>query len=130
MLTLHQRHQNTDIQMLCMLSNKLGEGEALSYISDPSLMEIINKTHGMPNQYRKVLNDNKCFYVEIDNCRQENLKNYLIPQAMLSSRVDGDSHKWIDARNRDKTLYLIRKKKVEEVIQLFHFTIARRRSLQ
>ncbi|KAH0643357.1 hypothetical protein KY289_034331 [Solanum tuberosum] len=31
----------------------------------------------------------------------EILKSYLIPRTMLSSRVDGDSHKWIDAGNRE-----------------------------
>uniref|UniRef100_A0A0V0HTR5 Putative ovule protein n=1 Tax=Solanum chacoense TaxID=4108 RepID=A0A0V0HTR5_SOLCH len=42
---------------------------------------------------------------------EEILKNYLIPRAMLSSRVDGDSHIWIDAGNRGKTDELIWKKK-------------------
>ncbi|XP_069150038.1 uncharacterized protein [Solanum lycopersicum] len=42
---------------------------------------------------------------------EEILKNYLIPRAMLSSRVDGDLHKWIDAGSRGKTDELIRKKK-------------------
>ncbi|KAK6805900.1 hypothetical protein RDI58_003685 [Solanum bulbocastanum] len=32
---------------------------------------------------------------------EENLKNYILPRAMLTSRVDGDSHKWIDAGNRE-----------------------------
>lgn len=41
---------------------------------------------------------------------KENLKNCLIPRAMLSSRLDGDSRKWIDAGNRGKTDELIRKK--------------------
>ncbi|KAH0646135.1 hypothetical protein KY290_035490 [Solanum tuberosum] len=35
----------------------------------------------------------------------------LLPRAMFSSRVDGDSHKWIDAGNRGKTDELIKKKK-------------------
>ncbi|KAJ8567718.1 hypothetical protein K7X08_019926 [Anisodus acutangulus] len=39
----------------------------------------------------------------------EDINNYLIPRAMLSSTVDGDSHKWIDAENRGKTDELIRK---------------------
>ncbi|XP_049389117.1 DNA mismatch repair protein MLH3-like isoform X1 [Solanum stenotomum] len=75
------------------------KGEALSSISDLSLLEIVTKTHGMPNGYRKVLKDSKCLYLGIDNCRKENLKNYLIPQAMLFSKVDWDSHKWIDVGN-------------------------------
>ena len=55
--------------------------------------------------------DDKCLYLGIDDYSHENLKNYLITQAMLSSRVDGDSHKWIDAKNQGKTDELIRKKK-------------------
>jgi len=42
---------------------------------------------------------------------EEILKSYLIPRTMLSSRVDGDLHKWIDTGNRGKTDELIRKKK-------------------
>jgi len=42
---------------------------------------------------------------------EEILKSYLIPRTMLSSRVDGDSHKWIDAGNRGKIDKLILKKK-------------------
>ena len=41
---------------------------------------------------------------------QKNLKNYLIPRAMISSSVDADSYKWIDARNRGKTDELRSKK--------------------
>ncbi|XP_055803099.1 DNA mismatch repair protein MLH3-like isoform X3 [Solanum dulcamara] len=47
------------------------KGEALSSISDVSLLEIITKTHGRPNGYRKVLKDGKCLYVGIDDCRQD-----------------------------------------------------------
>ncbi|XP_055803992.1 uncharacterized protein LOC129873027 [Solanum dulcamara] len=42
---------------------------------------------------------------------EENLNNYMTPRAMLSSRVDGNSGKCIDAGNRGKTDELIRKKK-------------------
>ncbi|XP_016560367.1 DNA mismatch repair protein MLH3 isoform X1 [Capsicum annuum] len=42
---------------------------------------------------------------------EENLNNSLIPRAMLSSRVDVDSHKWIDAGNQGKTDEPLRKKK-------------------
>ncbi|KAG5568816.1 hypothetical protein H5410_064162 [Solanum commersonii] len=75
------------------------KGEALSSISDISLLEIVTKTHGMPNGYSKVLKDGKCLYLGFDDCRHENLRNYLIPKAMLSSWVHGDSHKWIGAGN-------------------------------
>ncbi|WMV16511.1 hypothetical protein MTR67_009896 [Solanum verrucosum] len=86
-------------------------GEALSSTSDISLLEIVTKTHGMPKGYCKVLKDGKCLYLGFDDCRHENLKNYLIPKAMLSSWVHGDSHKWIGAGNLGKTDELIRKKK-------------------
>ncbi|XP_055804816.1 DNA mismatch repair protein MLH3-like [Solanum dulcamara] len=44
------------------------KGEALSYISDVSLLEIVTKTHWRPNEYRKVLKDGKCLYLGIDDC--------------------------------------------------------------
>ncbi|XP_006340851.1 DNA mismatch repair protein MLH3 isoform X5 [Solanum tuberosum] len=47
------------------------KGEALSSISDVSLLEIVTKTHGRPNGYRKVLKDGKCLYLGIDECRQD-----------------------------------------------------------
>ncbi|KAK4712411.1 hypothetical protein R3W88_006924 [Solanum pinnatisectum] len=40
---------------------------------------------------------------------EENLNNYLTPRAMLSARVDGNSHKWIDAGSRGKTDEFIRR---------------------
>ncbi|XP_027770217.1 DNA mismatch repair protein MLH3 isoform X1 [Solanum pennellii] len=47
------------------------KGEALSSISDFSLLEIVTKTHGRPNGYRKVLKGGKCLYLGIDDCRQD-----------------------------------------------------------
>ncbi|XP_075091265.1 LOW QUALITY PROTEIN: DNA mismatch repair protein MLH3-like [Nicotiana tabacum] len=47
------------------------KGEALSSISDVSLLEIVTKTHGKPNGYRKVLKDGKCLYLGIDDDRQD-----------------------------------------------------------
>ncbi|KAK4347571.1 hypothetical protein RND71_033910 [Anisodus tanguticus] len=47
------------------------KGEALSSISDVSLLEIVTKIHGRPNGYRKVLKDGKCLYLGIDDCRQD-----------------------------------------------------------
>uniref|UniRef100_A0A3Q7FD46 Uncharacterized protein n=1 Tax=Solanum lycopersicum TaxID=4081 RepID=A0A3Q7FD46_SOLLC len=73
--------------------------------------------------------DDKCLYLGIDDYSHENLKNYLITQAMLSSRVDGDSHKWIDAKNQGKTDELIRKKKSRRSHSAPPFTKARRKSL-
>ncbi|PWA95111.1 DNA mismatch repair protein family [Artemisia annua] len=43
-------------------------GEALSSISDVSLLEVFTKAHGMPNGYRKGC---KCLYLGIDGDRQE-----------------------------------------------------------
>ncbi|KAK6924577.1 MutL, C-terminal, dimerization [Dillenia turbinata] len=43
-------------------------GQALGSISDVSLLEIITKTHGRPNGYRKGC---KCVYLGIDDTRQE-----------------------------------------------------------
>ncbi|MCL7024487.1 hypothetical protein MKW94_003808 [Papaver nudicaule] len=42
-------------------------GEALSSLSDISLLEIITKARGMPNGYRKIIKSCKCLYLGIDN---------------------------------------------------------------
>ncbi|XAR73676.1 hypothetical protein NMG60_11007728 [Bertholletia excelsa] len=46
-------------------------GEALSSISNVSLLEVITKAHGRPNGYRKVMKGCKCLYLGIDDGRQE-----------------------------------------------------------
>lgn len=46
-------------------------GEALSSISDVSLLEVVSKAHGMPNGYRKVIKGCKCLYLGIDDDRQD-----------------------------------------------------------
>ncbi|XP_052196341.1 DNA mismatch repair protein MLH3 isoform X2 [Diospyros lotus] len=46
-------------------------GEALSSISDVSLLEVITKAHGKPNGYRKVIKECKCLYLGIDDGRQD-----------------------------------------------------------
>ncbi|KAJ0468610.1 putative ribosomal protein S5 domain 2-type [Helianthus annuus] len=46
-------------------------GEALSSISDVSLLEVFTKAHGMPNGYRKVIKGCKCLYLGIDDDRQD-----------------------------------------------------------
>ncbi|GMH23998.1 hypothetical protein Nepgr_025841 [Nepenthes gracilis] len=46
-------------------------GEALCSISDISLLEIITRTHGRPNGYRKVMKGRKCLYLGIDDDRQD-----------------------------------------------------------
>ncbi|KAG4403644.1 hypothetical protein GLYMA_01G158400v4 [Glycine max] len=46
-------------------------GEALASISEVSLLEIVTKTYGRPNGYRKVLKGCKCLYLGIDDDRKE-----------------------------------------------------------
>ncbi|XP_031093800.1 DNA mismatch repair protein MLH3 isoform X2 [Ipomoea triloba] len=46
-------------------------GEALSSITDVSLVEIVTKAHGRPNGYRKVLKGHKCLYLGISDDRQD-----------------------------------------------------------
>ncbi|KAI3947810.1 hypothetical protein MKX01_034475 [Papaver californicum] len=45
-------------------------GEALSSLSDISLLEIITKARGMPNGYRKIIKSCKCLYLGIDDDRR------------------------------------------------------------
>ncbi|CAM8905141.1 unnamed protein product [Rhodiola kirilowii] len=54
------------------LSTSFGfRGEALGSVSDISLLEIITKTHGMPNGYRKIIKGCKCLYLGVDDSRQD-----------------------------------------------------------
>ncbi|TKY70238.1 DNA mismatch repair protein MLH3 [Spatholobus suberectus] len=46
-------------------------GEALASISEVSLLEIVTRTYGRPNGYRKVLKGCKCLYLGIDDDRKE-----------------------------------------------------------
>ncbi|KAI4327847.1 hypothetical protein L6164_020261 [Bauhinia variegata] len=46
-------------------------GEALASISEVSLLEIVTRTYGIPNGYRKVLKGCKCLYLGIDDERKE-----------------------------------------------------------
>ncbi|XP_020216008.1 DNA mismatch repair protein MLH3 isoform X2 [Cajanus cajan] len=46
-------------------------GEALASISEVSLLEIVTRTFGRPNGYRKVLKGCKCLYLGIDDDRKE-----------------------------------------------------------
>ncbi|KAI3722909.1 hypothetical protein L2E82_34103 [Cichorium intybus] len=46
-------------------------GEALSSISDVSLLQVVTKAHGMPNGYCKVIKCSKCLYLGIDDDRQD-----------------------------------------------------------
>ncbi|KAL4581722.1 hypothetical protein LXL04_006249 [Taraxacum kok-saghyz] len=45
--------------------------EALSSISDVSLLQVVTKAHGMPNGYCKVIKCSKCLYLGIDDDRQD-----------------------------------------------------------
>ncbi|PIA46727.1 hypothetical protein AQUCO_01500339v1 [Aquilegia coerulea] len=46
-------------------------GEALSSLSDISLIEVTTKAHGRPNGYRKIIKGCKCLYLGIDDNREE-----------------------------------------------------------
>ncbi|XP_057448914.1 DNA mismatch repair protein MLH3 isoform X2 [Lotus japonicus] len=46
-------------------------GEALASISEVSLLEIVTRTYGRPNGYRKVLKGCKCLYLGLDDDRKE-----------------------------------------------------------
>ncbi|MED6143477.1 hypothetical protein PIB30_006739 [Stylosanthes scabra] len=46
-------------------------GEALASISEVALLEIVTRTYGRPNGYRKVLKGCKCLYLGIDDDRKE-----------------------------------------------------------
>ncbi|KAL1354261.1 hypothetical protein AAHE18_05G029500 [Arachis hypogaea] len=46
-------------------------GEALASISEVSLLEIVTRTYGRPNGYRKVLKGCKCLYLGVDDDRKE-----------------------------------------------------------
>ncbi|CAN4083588.1 unnamed protein product [Withania somnifera] len=63
------------------------KGEALSSISNVSLLEIVTKTHGTPNGYRKVLKDGKCLYLGIDDCRQDVGTTVIVRDAFYNQPV-------------------------------------------
>ncbi|CAN1190241.1 DNA mismatch repair protein MLH3 [Linum perenne] len=46
-------------------------GETLASISDVSLLEIVTRTSGRPNGYRKVIKGSKCLYFGIDDNRKD-----------------------------------------------------------
>ncbi|KAM3362867.1 DNA mismatch repair protein MLH3 isoform X2 [Capsicum galapagoense] len=63
------------------------KGEALSSISDVSLLEIVSKTQGRPNGYRKVLKDGKCLYLGIDDSRQDVGTTVIVRDAFYNQPV-------------------------------------------
>ncbi|KAL3629906.1 hypothetical protein CASFOL_026218 [Castilleja foliolosa] len=46
-------------------------GEALSSISDISLLEIVTKARGKPNGYKKIMKNSKCAFLGINDDRQD-----------------------------------------------------------
>ncbi|KAG5624142.1 hypothetical protein H5410_009360, partial [Solanum commersonii] len=78
------------------------QGEALSSISDISLLEIVTKTHRSPNEYHKVLNVKaaKCLYLGIDDCRGD------VGTTIINSRFasEGPIHKLLNNLLIEKAL--------------------------
>ncbi|KAI3794330.1 hypothetical protein L1987_36959 [Smallanthus sonchifolius] len=75
LVLLGERYATSKVEQLAGL-NTVPEsfgfrGEALSSISDVSLLEVFTKAHGMPNGYRKIIKGCKCLYLGIDDDRQD-----------------------------------------------------------
>ncbi|KAF5958745.1 hypothetical protein HYC85_005970 [Camellia sinensis] len=75
LVLLGERYATSKVDQLAntnAISGSFGyRGEALSSISDVSLLEVITKAHGRPNGYRKVMKGLKCLYLGIDDGRQD-----------------------------------------------------------
>ncbi|GMP32182.1 hypothetical protein CsSME_00006061 [Camellia sinensis var. sinensis] len=75
LVLLGERYATSKVDQLAntnAISGSFGyRGEALSSISDVSLLEVITKAHGRPNGYRKVMKGCKCLYLGIDDGRQD-----------------------------------------------------------
>ncbi|GFZ09462.1 MUTL protein homolog 3 [Actinidia rufa] len=75
LVLLGQRYATSKFDQLAETDAVTGgfgfRGEALSSISDVSLLEVITKAHGRPNGYRKVVKGCKCLYLGIDDGRQD-----------------------------------------------------------
>ncbi|CAL5326480.1 unnamed protein product [Camellia sinensis] len=75
LVLLGERYATSKVDQLAntnAISGSFGyRGEALSSISDVSLLEVITKAHGRPNGYRKVMKGCKWLYLGIDDGRQD-----------------------------------------------------------
>ncbi|KAF5937980.1 hypothetical protein HYC85_025486 [Camellia sinensis] len=75
LVLLGERYATSKVDQLAntnAISGSFGyRGEALSSISDVSLLEVITKAHGRPNGYHKVMKGCKCLYLGIDDGRQD-----------------------------------------------------------
>ncbi|KAL4577787.1 hypothetical protein LXL04_013901 [Taraxacum kok-saghyz] len=67
-----ERYATCKFEQLKSVPESFGfRGEALSSISDVSLLQVVTKAHGMPNGYCKVIKCSKCLYLGIDDDRQD-----------------------------------------------------------
>ncbi|XP_034683209.1 DNA mismatch repair protein MLH3 isoform X6 [Vitis riparia] len=75
LVLLGERYATSKLHHLTEMDAATGSfgfrGEALGSISDVSLLEIVTKTQGRPNGYRKVMKGCKCLYLGIDDDRQD-----------------------------------------------------------
>ncbi|CAL5371311.1 unnamed protein product [Camellia sinensis] len=75
LVLLGERYATSKVDQLANINAISGSfgyrGEALSSISDVSLLEVITKAHGRPNGYREVMKGCKCLYLGIDDGRQD-----------------------------------------------------------
>ncbi|CAL5371307.1 unnamed protein product [Camellia sinensis] len=75
LVLLGERYATSKVDQLANINAISGSfgyrGEALSSISNVSLLEVITKAHGRPNGYREVMKGCKCLYLGIDDGRQD-----------------------------------------------------------
>ncbi|XP_028112896.1 DNA mismatch repair protein MLH3-like [Camellia sinensis] len=75
LVLLGERYATSKVDQLANINAISGSfgyrGEALSSISDVSLLEVITKAHGRPNGYREVMKGCKWLYLGIDDGRQD-----------------------------------------------------------
>ncbi|GFQ03795.1 DNA mismatch repair protein mlh3 [Phtheirospermum japonicum] len=75
LVLLGERYTTSKIDHIALMDtgteNLDFRGEALSSISDVSLLEIVTKTRGKPNGYRKLMKNSKCLFLGINDDRQD-----------------------------------------------------------
>uniref|UniRef100_A0A1D1ZIW5 DNA mismatch repair protein Mlh3 n=1 Tax=Anthurium amnicola TaxID=1678845 RepID=A0A1D1ZIW5_9ARAE len=74
LMVLGEKYATSKFQNLAEMDDDIeslgSRGEALSSLSDISLLEVITKTRGKPNAYHKVIKGRKCLLIGIDEHRQ------------------------------------------------------------